>query len=131
MMRASMHRAGRGGVVAPIDRVAGAVRIDRPERLGVAEVAVHVFPAVVEDASVGHQRAVAFEERALADLVDVGAVGLHAEEVGHDVPVAHAVLRLARGGEHDRAVRQVKRIEIIHVPRERELAEPGPSALIS
>jgi hypothetical protein len=33
--------------------VGGAVRVDGPEALRVAEVAVHVFPAVIEDAPSG------------------------------------------------------------------------------
>ena len=101
------HAAGRPRIVAPVHRVVGAVRKDRPKPLGVAEVAVHVLPAVVEDAAVGREAAVPLEQRALTDLVDVGAVGLHAEQVAHDVAVAHAVLRLARRGERDGVIRQV------------------------
>jgi hypothetical protein len=92
--------------------VVGAVRVDRPQALGVAEVAVDVLPAVVEDAPVGHHRAVSLEERGLADLVDVGAVAAHPEEVAHDVAVAPAVLRLARGGEDDVAARDVDRVDV-------------------
>ena len=117
------HRAGRRGVVAPEDGVRGAVRVHGPQRLGVAEIAIHVFPSVIENPAIGHQGGVAFEERALADLVDVGAVGLHAKEVGHDVPVAHAILRLAGRGKHDAAVRQIQRIEIVHVRSERQLLQ--------
>ena len=63
------------------------------------------------------------KERRDADLVDVRAVRLHAVEVAHDVAVAHAVLRVARGREHDAAVRQECRIDVAHALRARELLQ--------
>ena len=53
-----------------------------------------------------------FHQGALADLVNVRAVGLHAIQIPHDVDVAHAVLRLARGGKEDVAVGEVKRVDV-------------------
>ena len=103
--------------------MARAVGVARPESLRVAEVAVHVLPAVVEDAAVGQDGGVSLEERGDADLVDVRAVRLHAVEVAHDVAVAHAVLRVARGREHDVAVRQERGVDVAHALRARELAE--------
>lgn len=38
-------------------------------------------------------------------LVNVRAVGLHAEKIAHDMPVAHAVLRFPRGNKEDTAIR--------------------------
>ena len=110
----AQHAAGRDGVVAPEQRVVRAVRVAGPESLRVAVVAVHVLPAVVEDASVGEDGGVPLEERRSADLVDVRAVGLHLEEVAHDVAVAHAVLRLTRGGENDVAALAGARVERAH-----------------
>ena len=68
------------------------------------------------------------EERALADLVDVSPVGLHAEQIRHDVPVAAAILRLAGRGKRDRVIREVKRVEVVHFPRKGKLVQTGPIA---
>ena len=103
----------------------GAVGPDRPQSLGIAEIPVNVFPAIIEDASVGQQRAVALEQRALADLMNVGPVRFHAKQVGHDMPVAHAILRLARGRKGDCAVRQIQRINVRHAPGKGQLAQAG------
>ena len=103
--------------------MARAVGVACPESLRVAEVAVHVLPTVVEHATVGKDRGVSLEERGDADLVDVRAVRLHAVEVAHDVAVAHAVLRVARGREHDVAIRQEDGIDVAHALRTRELPE--------
>ena len=54
----------------------------------------------------------ALVQRAVADLLDVRPVGVHREQVAHDVPVAHAVLRLAGRGEEDAAVGQVDRVDV-------------------
>gem|GEM_PF-6466607 len=112
-------------VVAPIHGVVGAVRVDGPEALGIPEIAVHVFPAVVEEPPVGEQGRLAFEERALAYLPDIGAVTVHPVQVAHDVTVAHAVLGLAGGGEHNVAVRQVQRIDVADAWGEGQLPESG------
>ena len=119
------HGARRVRVVAPVDGVVGAVGITDPGALGVAEVAVDVLPAVVDDPAVGQQRRVPFEQRAVPDLLDVGSVGVHREQVAHDVPVAHAVLRLARRAEHDDAVGQVDRIDIADTCPKGQLPQPG------
>ena len=66
-----------------------------------------------------------FEQRAVPDLLDVGPVGVHREQVAHDVPVAHAVLRLARRTEHDPIVRQVDRIDVRDPRAERQLPQPA------
>ncbi len=106
------HAPWAGRVVAPIETVPGSVRIADPKPLRVAEVAVDIFPPVIQDPAVRHQGGVAFEERGFADLPDVRAVGLHAVKIAHDVAVAHAVLGLTRCGEKDIAVRQPNRIDI-------------------
>ena len=67
----------------------------------------------------------AFEEGVLADLVDVGAVGLHAVEVGHDVSVAHAELGLAGGREDDTVVGEVQGIDVGDAASEGELFKTG------
>ena len=119
------HRAGRVRVVAPVDGVVGAVGIAAPDPLGIAEIAVDVFPAVVNDPAVGQQRGVALVQRAVADLLHVGAVGLHREQVAHDVPVAHAVLGLAGRREQDAAVGQVDRVDVGQAGSERDLPQLG------
>ena len=114
---AAVEHGGRTGhVVLPEDRVTGPVRVHRPQPLRVAEIAVHVFPAVIQDAPVRHQAGVSLEQRALADLVDVRAVAVHPVEVRHDVHVAVAVLRLARAGEDDLPVGQIDGINVRRVP---------------
>ena len=70
-----------------------------------------------------------FEQCALSDLVNVGTVCLHTEQIGHDVPVAHAELGLARGGEHDIAVWQVQRVDIDDARLAGNLPEPRPIGL--
>ena len=111
----------RVGVVLPVDRVPGAVRVDGPHALGVTEIAIDVFPAVVEDAAVGQQRGVAFVQRVVADLLQVRAVGIHGVQVAHDVAIAHAILRLTGGGETDAAVGQIDRIDVREPAPERQL----------
>ncbi len=106
------HPAGRGRVVSPQEGVVRAVRAAEPHALGVAEVAVHVFPPVVHDGPVGHEGGMPLVERAVAHLVHVGPAGVHPEEVAHDMAVAHAELGLAGGGEDDAAVGQVARVDV-------------------
>ena len=105
-------RPRRLGAVAVIDDMVGAVGIGRPQALRIAEIAIDILPAVVDHAAVGQQRGVSLVQRAVADLLDVGPVGLHREEVAHDVPVAHAVLGLAGRREEDLAVGQVDRVDV-------------------
>ena len=111
-------------MVHEVDLVVGAVGVAGPEALGVAEVAIHVLPAVVEDAAVGGQGAVALVERAAPDLVDVRAVAVHPKDIAHDVAVAHAVLRLAGRREGDAAVGQIERVDVGDAGAEGELPEP-------
>ena len=115
--------AGRGGVVAPIDFVLRSVGVGDPYALGVAEVAVDVFPAVVDDASVGEERGMSFKERALSNLLDVGTVRVHLVEIAHDMAVAHAVFRLARGGEDDFPRGEISGVYIGRSVYEGELSE--------
>ena len=117
---------GRRRIVPPVDSVVRAVRVDRPQALCVTEVAVHVLPAVVENAAVRQKRPVPLEQRALPDLVDVGAVRRHAEQVRHDVAVAHAVLRLPTGGKNDRVIGEVQRVNVRNSGRRRKLAQVRP-----
>ena len=126
-----VDRAGRGGVVAPIDRLVRAVGIDGPDAVGVAEVAVHVFPAGIQDAAVGRQRAVVVEQVVLADLVDVRSVRFHAEQVRPVIAAALVVLRLPRRGEHDPLVGQIEGIEVRHARRRGELPQSRAVAAIS
>ena len=116
------HAAGGRRVVAPVDFMLRAVGVRDPDALRVAEVAVDVFPAVVDDASVGKERGMSFKERAFADLLDVGAVRVHLVEVAHDVAVAHAVFRLAGRGEDDFARRKIDGVDIAGALDEGELA---------
>ena len=116
-------RPRRGRVVAVVDRVVRAVGIASPEPLGIAEIAVHVLPAIVDHPPVGQHRAVPFVQRAVADLPEVGPVGADGKQVAHDVPVAHAVLGLAGRGEEDAAVRQVERIDVGNARAARELSQ--------
>ena len=74
----------------------GSVRINRPKSLCVAEIAVDVFPAVIENASIVQNSRVALKERAFGNLMDIGSVTVHLEQVAHDVAIAAAILRLAR-----------------------------------
>ena len=120
------HRAGRVRVVAPVDGVVGPVGIGDPNALGVAKIAVHVFPAVVDHAPVGQQGRMALVQRAVADLLDVRAVGVHREQVAHDVPIAHAVLRLAGRGEENPAVSQIDRVDVRQPGAEGQLLEVRP-----
>ena len=125
------HGTWRVGVVSPIDRVIGAVGVHGPGALGVAEIAIDVFPPVVEDSSVGQEHGMSLVQRAMTDLLDVGSVGIHGVQVAHDMPVAHAVLRLTRGGEADPAVGQVDWVDVGKPLSERQLSQAGPSAFIS
>jgi len=118
-----IHRRGVGLVVAPQDRLLGAVRIDRPEPVGVTEIPVHIFPAFVHDAPVRHQPGLVLKQRALGDLMDVRVLRIHPEQIGTNVLAAHVELRLAGGRKNDAAVRQIKRIEIAHTRRERQLPQ--------
>ena len=90
------HTARRGGIVSPVDRMAGTVGVNRPKPLRIAEVAVDIFPTVVKNPSVRHQRAVSFKERAFTDLMNIRPVGLHTEQVGHNMTITHAELRFTR-----------------------------------
>ena len=105
-------RAGRPRVVAVVECVLGTVGIRRPQTKRRPVGAVHVFPAVVEDPAIGHDRRARIIEIVATDLADVGAVGVHDEQVGLDVPVAAAVFDVARAGEHDLAVGQVGGIDV-------------------
>jgi hypothetical protein len=67
---------------------------------------------------------VALVECALADLMDVGAVGVHAKEVAHYVAVAHAILRLARRGENNAVIGQIQRIEVRYAECTGKLPQP-------
>jgi len=72
------------------------------------------------------------EQGALADLVDVGAVAIHAEGVSHDVAVAHAELRFTGRTESNVAVGKIERIDVRYTPRaDVNCRSPVPSALIS
>ena len=93
---AGLQRSCRGvGVVTIEHRVLGAVGIDCPETLGIGKIAVHVFPAVINEAAVGHDRGMAFCKRADSDLIDPATVRVHCVEIVHDVLVAHAIFLLA------------------------------------
>ena len=117
------NSARRRNIVAPEDQVGRAVRVRDPESLRVAEVSVHVLPAVVNDAAVGKEGGMPFKERTVSDLVHVGTVGFHREEIAHDVTVAHAEFRFARAGEKDPSVGKVDRIDVAHPASERDLAQ--------
>ena len=110
------HAAGGGGVVPPEEFVFRPVGIRRPKPLRVAEVAVDVLPAVVEDPPVGEQAPVPLEEGTFADLLDIGPVVVHHEQIAHNVTIAHAVLRLARRGEQNPPVGEVDRVDIRNPP---------------
>jgi hypothetical protein len=56
---------------------------------------------------------VPFKQSAAADLMDVGALAFHPEQVAHDVAVAQAILRLAGGGEDDASVWQIDQIDVV------------------
>ena len=64
-----------------------------------------------------------FKERALSDLLDVGAVRVHLVEIAHDMAVAHAVFRLARGREDDFSRGEISGVDIGGAGYEGELAE--------
>jgi hypothetical protein len=49
-----------------------------------------------------------------SQLDDVGAIRIHPVEVGHDVPVAHAVFGLPGRTENDLVIREIERINIGH-----------------
>ena len=122
---AVVDRRGVGRVVAVHCGLVGPVGVHGPERVRIAEIAVHVFPSLVENAAVRQKDALVLEQRALGDLVDVGAVRIHTEQVGSDILAAHVVLRLPRGREHDAVVGQVDGVKIAHVRGERQLALAG------
>ena len=113
------------GVVPVVERMAGAIGVDRPEPLGVSEIAVHIFPAVVDDAPIRQEGSVPLHEGAFADLVDVCPIRLHAVQVPHDVDVTHAVFGLARGGEEDVVIGQVKGVDVEHPLGRGEGFQPG------
>ena len=115
------HRTRAVCAVAPVDGRVGPVGTHAPHALGVAEVAVHVLPAVVQHPAVGRQRSVALVQRAVPDLMNVRSVGVHHEQVAHDVPVAHAILGLPRGSEEDAAVGQVDGVDVGDTRAERKL----------
>ena len=118
------HRAGRVGVVAPVDGVVGAVGIDASRRPGRRRSCGRRIPSGRRGSRPsGSSDGVALVQRAVADLLDVGAVGVHREQVAHDVPVAHAVLRLAGRGEQDPAVGQVDRVDVGQAGAEGELRQ--------
>jgi len=58
------------------------------------------------------------------ELADVRPVGIHREQVGLQVAVAAAVLRVARRRKDDPAIRQVGRIHVRRVRPERQLFQP-------
>ena len=117
-----VHAAGVG--VALIDLVLRSVGVHRPQVVEGYLAAVHVFPAHVEDASVGQdpRRVVVF--RICGQHPNAGAVGLHPVDRGHlRHPAVHPATA-ARGHEHDVSVRQPRGLEVV-VLAERQLAEVG------
>ena len=120
------HTARRPRIIAPIDRRTRTVRANRPQSLGIAEVAVDIFPPVIKDPPIGQNRAVPLEERALADLVNVGAIRIHTKKVRHDMPIAHAVLRLPRRRKNDPAIRKIDRVDIRYPTAISQLPEIAP-----
>ena len=115
------ERARRPGVVPVVKQMACSVRVGYPKTLSVAEVAVDVFPAVVDDSPVGEDAGMSFKERAVTNLNHVGTVCVHRVQVAHDMAVAHAVFRLARGRENNLAVGQIVRVNIRQVLAEGNL----------
>ena len=55
--------------------------------------------------------------------MDVRPIRFHAEEIAHDVPVAHAVLGLARGRKGNVVIRQVQGIDVGHARRPGQLTQ--------
>ena len=130
------------GVVAVEVRHARAVGTHRPERLVPHGVAVHVVPARVGDAAVGEHGRLPLVRLAEGELPDVAPARVRAvEEEARRVasPVAAAEVLSARGGEHEPAVGQVARVDVLDhhhglppfhrlhrvVRRARELAHPA------
>ncbi len=106
------HGPGRRGIIAPVNGVLGSIGVANPEPLRVAKIPVHILPARVEDAPIGQQRGMPLKERTPPDLVDIGPILIHPEEIAHDMSVAHTVLGLAGGGENDAPVIQINRVDI-------------------
>ena len=119
-------RSGGRRVVAPVDRLVGSIGVHRPQRLRIAEVPVHIFPAIVQDTAVGGDVRGPIEQGVLGDLVDIGPVGLHTVKIAHDMPVAHAILGFARGGKHDAVVGQIQGVQVVHIRQMGQLLQPGP-----
>lgn len=117
------HGARRPGIVAVVESMTGAVRINGPEAEGGAEMTIHVLPAVVEDAAVRHQRGMALKQNVVSDLDQIPSLGIHAEQVAHDVAVAVTVLGLTRRGDNDVAVGQKHGIDVADFLTMGELAE--------
>src|SRR4030042_667418 len=102
------HTPWRPRIIAPVNRLVRAVRIHRPEPLGVAEIPIHVLPAIVEYSPVRHKRRMALVQCAFSDLVDVGSISIHPKKVAHNVTVTHAILRLTRRRKNKAVIRQIQ-----------------------
>ena len=104
------------GVVAVDVRHGRAVGARGPERLEPHGMAVDVVPPRVGDATVVHDGGLPLVRLAEGYLPDVlpARVGAVEEERRHvAAPVAAAVVLSARGGEHEPAVRQVARVDVL------------------
>ena len=112
-------------VVAPENRMVHPIRRCRPQAVRVPEIAVHIFPASVEDTAIFHQRGLVVEEVVALQLVNVRPVALHAVEVGGDVLAALVIFGLARGREQDAVVGQIDRVEVAHTRCAGQLPEAG------
>ena len=104
------------GVVAVDVRHGRAVGARGPERLEPHGVAVDVVPPRVGDSAVVHHGGLPLVRLAEGYLADVPPTGVGAveEERGHvAAPVAAAVVLPARGREHEPAVRQIARVDVL------------------
>ena len=73
------HGARRIRVVAPIDGMVRSIGIADPGPLSVAEISIHILPAIVQDAAVGQQSRMTFKQRAVTNLMNVGSISVHGE----------------------------------------------------
>ncbi len=115
-----VHADGRVVVGQAIEFLGpGPVGIHGPDALGDPSALVDILPAVIHDPAVIEDHRAEFADRAIGELFDVGAVGVHAVQTGgHKLggPAAEDRVFAAGRGEDDLAVRQIAGVDVVRVP---------------
>ena len=100
-------------LVAEVDRLPRAVGIDDPQMVIMHLAAVDVFPAGIEDASVGQRPRRVVVLDVAGELADVLALAVAAVQHRHlGQPAVHPAFAAARN-EHDAAIGQVAGLDVV------------------